>query len=90
MGTERYPAWGPAFSSHLHPLQFTAVPEPVSIQQAMLAYDLTCTRHGDRLRFSRSVRLHAGTLPAAKFAGWLRALANADRADQCSIELAKR
>ena len=71
-------------------LQFVAVPEPVSIQQAMLAYELTCTRHGDRLRFSRSVRMHAGTLPAAKFAGWLRALGNADRADQCSIELARR
>ena len=71
-------------------LRFVAVPEPVSIQQAMLAYELTCTRHGERLRFSRSVRLQPGTLPATKFAGWMRALANADRADQCSIELARR
>jgi len=71
-------------------LHFVAVPEPVSIQQAMLAYELTCTRHGDHLRLSRSVRLQAGTLPAAKFAGWMRALANADRADQSSIELARR
>jgi hypothetical protein len=71
-------------------LRFVSVPEPVSIQQAMLAYELTCTRQGERLRISRSVRLHAGTLPAAKFAGWMRALADADRADQCSIELARR
>jgi tetratricopeptide (TPR) repeat protein len=70
-------------------LQFVSIPEPVSIQQAMMAYDLVCTRHGDRLRFSRNVRLQAGTLPAAKFAGWMRALGNADRADQCSIELAR-
>lgn len=68
--------------------RFVACPAPVAIGYGALAYELQCTRAGDHLRVVRTTRLGPMTLPADRFVDWLRALADADRADQTTLDLA--
>lgn len=68
-------------------LRFVECPAPVAVDLGSLSHELQCHRVGDKLRFVRHSRLAPVTLPASRFAEWLRVLADCDRADQVSVEL---
>lgn len=71
-------------------MRFVDCPAPTAIRTGPLTYELQCTRTEHGLRFSRTARIRPGRLPANRFGEWLRALADADRADQMSVPLAAR
>lgn len=70
--------------------RFVECPAPIAVRMANFAHELQCTLTADSMRFVRHVRVGPMTLPANRFGEWLRTLAQADRAEQLSIELAAR
>lgn len=70
--------------------RFAEVPAPVFVQHETLLYQLTMQRDGDGLRVRRTAQVRPTTMPKQRFAGWLQALASADRADQVSLQLVAR
>jgi hypothetical protein len=71
-------------------LRVTQLPAPVALLHESLCYEQHCTLQADGVRIRRLTRLGGVTLPAHRFADWLRALATADRAEQATLELAPR
>jgi hypothetical protein len=71
-------------------LRVTQLPAPVLLLHESLCYEQHCTLQADGVRIRRLTRLGGVTLPAHRFADWLRALATADRAEQATLELAPR
>ncbi|MBL8747812.1 MAG: hypothetical protein JNK78_01535 [Planctomycetes bacterium] len=70
--------------------RFVDCPAPVSIRSRQFEHDLQVVRVGDKLRFSRRTRVLPGSFPANRFGEWLRALTDADRADQVTVDLATK
>lgn len=68
-------------------LTVTALPTPLVLRDGALTFQQEVQADGASLRLRRSVRLSPMTLPAARFAEWMRTLAAADRAEQGSITL---
>lgn len=66
------------------------LPPPTALQFGPLSFEQQCTTDGRTVVCRRFVQLQGGTLPAAQFGDWLRTLAQADQAEQATIELAPR
>lgn len=71
-------------------LRVARIPEAVDLQAEALHFSQTCARSADGLVFTRRVRVRPQTIEVADFAAWLAGLAAADRAEQATIDLAKR
>ncbi|HLQ37531.1 MAG TPA: hypothetical protein VK348_07005, partial [Planctomycetota bacterium] len=67
-----------------------AIPEPVLLDQGLLAYALSFARSGRQLLVQRQTTVRAGTIPLSAFGDWLRVLRTADRSEEQTLRLSAR